>query len=299
MGHKHYTMTKAIFFCLLLGTLLGASYAYKEHYQIQEISTLAEVQNKKPFEVKTSVMVLSINDFLKWNSNDFFNRPDELSLCKAIASRDMAKLESLINSGADVNATGKFGINALYWAMIEGNMNAFEFLLKHGADPDRTLTEDIVMKPGRYNVFLSGDSVFFTALRSMKPEYATAALPYSRNVHQTDRGGYNMVQIFLYHGYGFGGKKHLPVFIAAGIDLNGRNLNPCRVALMFNRADLCLQMLKGGADPAVVSEEDQLDLADDVEHSLWCEKPGEHDTRLDPLISWFNENYREIRLHKP
>jgi len=72
-----------------------------------------------------------------------------------------------VDSGMDLDVDGKFGIGVLYWAFIEEHMAAFKFLLERGADLDRRLTEDIVIKrvakPAKCDAFFSGDSIFSPA----------------------------------------------------------------------------------------------------------------------------------------
>jgi len=243
-----------------------------------------------------------IADFLKWQPSDFFDTKNELELCNAISTGDMIKVKSQVDSGMDLNVDGKFGIRVLYWAFIEENMEAFKFLLERGADPDRRLTENIVIKrvakPPRCDAFFSGDSIFFTSLRCWKSEFCTAALAYSKNVHQLDRNGSNLVDVFMWPGYGFGGKENLKALIDVGIDLNGKDHPPIYTALCFHRADLCLQLLEAGADPQKL-DGNVGDLAAYLEIELWREKQGEHDASLDPLVDWLDTNYRKIRRQKP
>ncbi|MDR1815140.1 MAG: ankyrin repeat domain-containing protein [Clostridiales Family XIII bacterium] len=74
-----------------------------------------------------------------------------LLMCEADASTtddsDFSNL--LIQSGADVNATNRSGMTALYWATLRGNVSYVELLLNNGAIVDQDVidcVEDIVQE---------------------------------------------------------------------------------------------------------------------------------------------------------
>lgn len=61
-----------------------------------------------------------------------------LELLKACAVGDRSKVESLVNSGADLNyrADKGSGFTPLLWAVYERNYDIAVFLLKRGANPN-------------------------------------------------------------------------------------------------------------------------------------------------------------------
>jgi ankyrin repeat protein len=56
-------------------------------------------------------------------------------LMKSAHSCDMAKMETLVKGGADLNATDLIGKTALFWAAESGVLKCFRWLLDHGATP--------------------------------------------------------------------------------------------------------------------------------------------------------------------
>jgi len=240
-----------------------------------------------------------------WTANALFTGPNELQICKVISSRDQERLKALLESGVELNTPGKFGFTLLYWAYVEGNLEAFKLLLEHGADPDHRLTHDFrwsedgpvenlyTERGARYFFpFVKGHSIFFTTLQQFQPAYCCAALKYSKNVNQLDHGdrGENMLHRFLITGTA--NPVGLRMLIDAGVDLNAKGrfgLTPCRMALMVDPA-LCLQLLEAGADPGGVAE--------DLESALGNLPEGQQQEVYDPLIQWFREHGREIRPTK-
>jgi len=66
--------------------------------------------------------------------------PREPSLIAAASSGDIAKVESLLKDGADVNALGKFGGTALSFAVSGHHKDVAQLLLDHGANVNSTNT---------------------------------------------------------------------------------------------------------------------------------------------------------------
>ena len=64
--------------------------------------------------------------------------PDELTaeLATAAGDGDTAKMDELIEQGADVNATGLDGNTLLVWAFKMENLTGFKHLLIKGTNPD-------------------------------------------------------------------------------------------------------------------------------------------------------------------
>lgn len=251
----------------------------------------------------------SIADREGWSPDGFFTSPNELRICRLISSGDMDRLAALLDSGVELNTPGKFGFTVLYWAYVEDDMEAFELLLKHGADPDRRLTEtfrwssdgpvDSSKEPqlSHYLPFPKGDSILFTSLWHSRHNYCFAALPYSAKGEQFSRGSETLMHRFLQYGLGY--ESGLKQLIDAGVDLNARGqfgLTPSFMALNTSPS-LCLQLLEAGADPRIKAPSGN-DLADTLERRLTHLRPGERADAYEPLIKWLEANYREIHWTK-
>ncbi len=71
----------------------------------------------------------------RWVAKDWFKDKKTLELCAAIETGDLNQIQSVIDSGADVNAKGPRGMSLLLWAHSYGS-DVLELLLKNGADPN-------------------------------------------------------------------------------------------------------------------------------------------------------------------
>src|SRR5688572_19228275 len=58
----------------------------------------------------------------------------KIPLIEAVYKREVDKIRSLLDSGADVNEEGPNGLTALIYAANEGEIEIVKLLLKHGAD---------------------------------------------------------------------------------------------------------------------------------------------------------------------
>ncbi|MEZ6058502.1 MAG: ankyrin repeat domain-containing protein [Planctomycetaceae bacterium] len=62
---------------------------------------------------------------------------NEASLIRAVKSNDVAQIQALISAGVNVNAVGTDESTPLFVAIDSTNFEAFEVLLKNGADPNQ------------------------------------------------------------------------------------------------------------------------------------------------------------------
>jgi hypothetical protein len=245
----------------------------------------------------------SIADREKWRPDGFFTSLNALRICELISNGDLDQLTTLLETGVELNTPGKFGFTVLHWAYVEDEMEAFELLLKHGADPDRRFTESFRWSSkgpvdasketplSHYKVFLKNDSILFTSLWHLQDKYCFAALPYSAKGEHFSRGSETLLHRFLQYRNGY--ESGLQKLIDSGVDLNARGQfgsTPVDMAFIKSPA-LCLQLLKAGADPD--------DIADALEHRLRNLRQGQSVDAYEPLIDWLNANDREIKWTDP
>ncbi|MGC3955168.1 MAG: hypothetical protein QM804_13140 [Propionicimonas sp.] len=67
---------------------------------------------------------------------EYFEGP-AADLAGAIRSRDRGRIDELISSGADIEATGRLELTMLQYAVLTSSLPGVEALLAAGADPDR------------------------------------------------------------------------------------------------------------------------------------------------------------------
>ncbi len=90
-----------------------------------------------------------------WKAEDYFADPKVIALCKAIEANDLAEIELLVKSGADVNTQGKGEMTPLVWAFPDNKLPRFKRLLEHGANPNVVVESDF----GTKGHIREGDSV--------------------------------------------------------------------------------------------------------------------------------------------
>jgi ankyrin repeat protein len=193
----------------------------------------------------------SLQEVEAWVPRDFFERPETLGACEAISSREHERLREMIDRGLEVNAPGKAGMTLLCWAYVCGNLDAFELLLESGADPDKRLTEAIVLssKPP----LSPGDSILFTCIRQSKWQFFFAAFSHTRDVNQRDGGGSSLLHVAMRPSTIFSvSPEALQRLVDSGIDLDAQDKHGGTAAvnaIIWKQPRLCLQLLKSGANP--------------------------------------------------
>jgi len=67
-----------------------------------------------------------------WGKDKVGNIPPVI---QAVMENDPIKIKQMIDSGADVNVVGPFGITAMLVAIKQGNLETVKLLLENGVDP--------------------------------------------------------------------------------------------------------------------------------------------------------------------
>ena len=202
----------------------------------------------------------SVREPSGWAPEGFFHASVVLHACEAITIGDSGKLQDLIDSGLDVNSSGKAGMTLLHWAFACGNLEAFKLLLESGADPDKRLKYTLET-PHMGRLFF-GDSVLFSCLRQAKWQFFFPALEETSDVNQLDANGDTLL-IASMRQYGLGVTNYaqlsmteetLQRIIASGVNLDARSKYGYTAALhaiLAGRPLLCLTILEAGADPGI------------------------------------------------
>jgi ankyrin repeat protein len=152
----------------------------------------------------------------------------------AVRHDDLKTVNSLISSGANVNATNRYGVTPLSLACISGNAAVIESLLKAGADPNSAL-------PG-------GEMPLMTAARTGKVDAVKVLLRHGANVNfaENRRG-----QTALMWAAAEGNTVAAEELIEHGADVRAHTkggLTPLLFAVREGRIDTVRSLLKHGAD---------------------------------------------------
>src|SRR5689334_15875163 len=104
---------------------------------------------------------------------------DGSQLHRAVYFDDLKTAKALVEQGADVSATNRYGVAPLSLACQDGNREMVELLLKAGADPNTTLR--------------GGETALMTAARTGKPGPVEALLARGAEVNAKERRGQSAV----------------------------------------------------------------------------------------------------------
>jgi len=137
------------------------------------------------------------------------------ALQRAAYQDDLAAVESLVRSGADVTAANRYGVTALSLACTNGNAPMIDLLLKAGAEPNTSL-------PG-------GETALMTAARTGRLPAVKTLLAAGADVHaREERRGQTAVMWAAAEGHA----DIVEALIEAGADLRAR-LNSGFTPLLF------------------------------------------------------------------
>jgi ankyrin repeat protein len=152
----------------------------------------------------------------------------------AVHRDDVAAVERLLKTGADSNATNRYGVTPLSLAGTNGNVRAVELLLDAGADPNKAL-------PG-------GETPLMTASRTGRVEAIKALIAHGAKVNakESRRG-----QTALMWAAAEGNAGSVNALLQAGADSKAR-LESGFTAFLFavreGRVEAVRALLKAGAD---------------------------------------------------
>jgi ankyrin repeat protein len=136
-------------------------------------------------------------------------------LHRAVHRNDLKAAETLIRSGADVNAVNRYGVPPLSLAATNGSAMMLELLLKAGANPNATQSE--------------GENALMTAARTGVPAAVKTLLAHGADVNAKEswRG-----QSALMWAAAEGHAETIQVLLEAGAQINARS-NAGWTALLF------------------------------------------------------------------
>ncbi len=169
--------------------------------------------------------------------------PDDRALLDATKRGDLAAVKSLLKDGADPNAALGDGLSALHLAAAEGNLEIAKVLLSAGAKVGSKT------RLGGYTpLHLASQGAHATVVRALLDAGADPAAA-------TSTSGVTALHLAAKTLNGEGTVLEL---LKRGAPVNARESQAGQTALMFaaseGRTATVVELLKGGADPAVSTE---------------------------------------------
>ncbi|MDX1946797.1 MAG: hypothetical protein SFU86_15455 [Pirellulaceae bacterium] len=249
-----------------------------------------------------TVLSTSWHEKLGWRSEDYFDDSKVVQLCQAIESGDIAAIDRLVESGANVKAIGKDNMTPLLWALPDDNLKRFTRLLEHGADPN-------VVIEGEFNTrgqMRAGDSVTHMACRTKFEGYFDAVFSHGGdpNLVRKDRIDSDVTPLFAVIGGSATSKEEKVkalIKMGANIDhMDGSWATPTMYALVRGRYDIALILLAAGADHTVYRPKSNTRLVhvvigEERRSSIWTPEQKAVYERVVQTLKDRGESFEEAR----
>lgn len=166
-----------------------------------------------------------------------------LELVSAIEAEDTERMDSLVSSGANVNAVGRGYITPILWALLKGKQKAFERLLALRADASYVSP---ALPPYDENL-----SVMGAAAICEEPFYLEKLLEAGGDPNA--QGRFEWLSV-LEDAIENNRLENVELLIRFGANINRKGRGgetPLIVAAMQDRFEIIELLLKSGADPSI------------------------------------------------
>jgi len=159
-------MNECLFHCLFAFALLGIA------------ACPPALTSQRPSENRPQVSQPQLATRMGWQASEVFADSSTVAICAAIDRGDIEEVRRLLAEGGDVNDYGIGQITPLLWAFdgqLACSTNAFEELIRMGADPQIPLTKEFVNDAlGVPEILFEGDSVAILVCQSRTPRFFDA-----------------------------------------------------------------------------------------------------------------------------
>lgn len=188
-----------------------------------------------------------------WVAAKYFDDSRVIELCEAIEAGDIERINALIASGVDVNFRGKDGMTPLLWAYPGERTEAFETLLKNGADPNLTFSSDLNCPRSLH----AGDSVTLLAA-SGRLAKLKLVMEHGGDVGARNGNDDSLIHIAIRRGSSVDKRDRIECLLEHGADIDAINTNykqtPAMSAAVYGQYELVLYLLQSGASPGRLGE---------------------------------------------
>lgn len=172
---------------------------------------------------------------VRYAPEEYFTAESDIALARAVAADDVEDVRRLVGAGASVDASGKYGVTMLQFAILNNRLDPVRALLAAGADPEK--------------VGDGGRSAVHTAAAERDPDYLDALLDAGADPNVQDAAGsVPLISAIL----NASDAPFTRLMEEADLDVNLANANsdaPIHTAARTNAGRYLLMLLERGADP--------------------------------------------------
>jgi len=182
------------------------------------------------------------------SASAYYQNPAQIELLEAAEDGDAAAMQAAVNAGADVNAVGQDGLLPLYWVMAQESLKGTQWLLAHGADPNRYSAMPANWRAKR-------QSPLSLAVRLEQPQYLDALLEHGGDPNQTP---YESGRSLIFNTIVPRRPENTKILIEHGADVNFQledfGNTPFYKSITARMYDISVILLNAGADPTKPSK---------------------------------------------
>ncbi|WP_131282636.1 ankyrin repeat domain-containing protein [Blastopirellula marina] len=228
-----------------------------------------------------------------WKAEEYFDDPQAIALCEAIAANDLQEIDRLVAAGANVNALGKGKMTPLLWALPDNHPERFGKLLELGANPNVIVESDFNT---RNSAIRPGDSVTHMVCKTHFPGYFELVFQHGGDPNLVNPQKKETPIFVLITGSLVQRKEKMRLLIDKGADLNALNASGVPATALacvhFGQYDIVLMLLKAGADPDIYLENQNSKLLHVVirEEGRLPQMTPQQRTDYDRLVGWLKEH---------
>lgn len=194
---------------------------------------------------------------------------------------DLAKADSLLKQGFDVNFKGKRDFTPLFWALFQSNYEVYTFLIDRGADLNAVWVEPYISK---YH-YTAIDLV----IRRLPDKFLKYALDHGLDPNQ-ELYYNNKTLIFSTVNFGHITKMEMLVSYGAKMDfILSWDLQLLTDAMGARQYKLAYRMIELGADPL---------LKRDLEAPEWNESMPIYKRRTDSAVDYLGFTWKRYKQKK-
>ena len=127
------------------------------------------------------------------SSNEAPTPAPAVPLIDAVLDSDLAKVKSLVEAGADVNAVDEYGFRVLVNAMANYNVGVVDYLVNHGAETglEKPKTNDETKR--LFGDGLGQNELLLAAAESGDLKSVKRLLASGANINAQDEGGFTVL----------------------------------------------------------------------------------------------------------
>lgn len=225
-------------------------------------------------------------------AEEVFDDPQVVELCLAIEHGNLRKMERLIEEGVDVNARGRDNLTPLFWAFFGGHEERMEVLLKHGANPNISITKEYAPAS-----MPNGTSVTELAARAPFPGCFELVMEYGGDPNFVNPVSKRPLLFAVISGFG-DRMQRSRLLVDKGADVTVRDgqgyTAPFIAAISWAKCDVALFLLEAGADPSVPQSPDNIPLIVRLilaeEHYGRYGKSPQKQREYQALLDWLVEH---------